>query len=90
MFAGEEFDFTDYPKKDTTIYRHGVLETVAGCDSIVDLTLIVHPSYLFVTDTAVCQNELYNWNTWQIHENVNKWKSGTYYDTVPGGTKAHG
>lgn len=33
------------------------LQTVAGCDSIIDLTLIVNPSYSFTRDTSICEDE---------------------------------
>ena len=33
------------------------LQSVEGCDSIVELNLTVNPSYSFVVDTAICQGE---------------------------------
>jgi gliding motility-associated-like protein len=35
------------------------LQTVAGCDSIIDLTLIVNPSYSFTRDTTLCDGETF-------------------------------
>ncbi len=37
--------------------------TVTGCDSIVNLELIVNPTLLSISDTTVCSSELpFNWN----------------------------
>lgn len=37
------------------------LQTVAGCDSIIDLTLIVNPSYSFTRDTTLCEGETFTY-----------------------------
>ncbi len=53
-------------------YTHGVyivndtLSSKYGCDSIEELTLTVHPTYLFERDTTICDNETLVWR------NVNK------------------
>ena len=37
------------------------LQTVAGCDSIIDLTLNVNPSYSFTRDTTLCEGEFFTY-----------------------------
>lgn len=37
------------------------LQTVAGCDSIVNLTLFVNPAYSFVRDTTLCEGESFTY-----------------------------
>lgn len=37
------------------------LQTIAGCDSIIDLTLIVNPSYSFTRDTTLCEGETFTY-----------------------------
>lgn len=37
------------------------LQTVAGCDSIIDLTLNVNPSYSFTRDTTLCEGESFTY-----------------------------
>jgi gliding motility-associated-like protein len=37
------------------------LQTVAGCDSIIDLTLTVNPSYSFTRDTTLCEGETFTY-----------------------------
>ena len=61
-----------------------MVSQVTGCDSIVELTLDIYPSYRFDTTITTCSNVLTNWRS---HVNVNYWQTGTYYDTVP---TAHG
>ncbi len=36
-----------------------VLQTVAGCDSIINLTLSVNPAYSFIRDTSICEDEVF-------------------------------
>ena len=57
----------------------GLFETQWGCDSLVDLYVTIHQSYLFVDDTLICSNEPL---TWRGFKDVNYWPSGTYYDTL--------
>jgi gliding motility-associated-like protein len=37
------------------------LQTVAGCDSIIELTLIVNPIYSFTRDTTLCDGESFTY-----------------------------
>lgn len=78
MFADSLYDFSDW-HKDTTIMLTGLFETQFGCDSLVDLYLTIHQTYLFVEDTTICSNEPL---TWRGFKDVNYWPSGTYYDTL--------
>ena len=52
-----------YPVGDTTYTQTGiyqdVLQTINGCDSIINLDLTVHPVYEMDIDTAICQGESY-------------------------------
>ena len=55
------------------------LRTASGCDSIVHDTVRVFPTYEFRFDTAVCSNTAYSWRG---HMNINRERSGFYYDSV--------
>lgn len=35
------------------------LQTVAGCDSIINLTLHVNPAYSFTRDTSICEGDIF-------------------------------
>ena len=48
------------------------LQSVAGCDSIVQLDLTVNPSYSFIIDTAICDGESI------VYEGLTMTTSGTY------------
>ncbi len=37
------------------------IQTVAGCDSIIDLTLNVNPAYSFTRDTTLCEGESFTY-----------------------------
>ncbi len=53
-----------------------IFQTLSGCDSLITTTLVVHPSYEFVTDTTICAGESYFANgTWQTN-------SGIYRDVL--------
>lgn len=49
LFGSEELNTTGFYVQN--------LQSVAGCDSIVQLDLTVNPSYSFVVDTAICEGE---------------------------------
>ena len=62
------------------IYRD-TLETVLGCDSIIELTLTVHPTYFIKDSVTVCQSELpYIWQG--HHADRRLYQSGTYFDSL--------
>ena len=53
------------------------LQTVAGCDSVYTLNLIVNPRYTFAETQTICSNEVpYNWHGTDYYE------SGVYYDSL--------
>ena len=77
-FADSVYDFSTW-HKDTTILLTGIFSTQWGCDSVVDMYVTIHQTYLFAEDTSICSNEHL---TWRGYDNVNYWPSGTYYDTL--------
>ncbi|MBR6133068.1 MAG: T9SS type A sorting domain-containing protein [Bacteroidales bacterium] len=52
------------------------LHTVAGCDSILTLTLTVNPEYSFTAAATICDNESYSWRGRTLTV------AGTYYDSL--------
>ena len=48
----------------------------SGCDSIVYLTLYVHPSYLFEYDESICEKDTFEWRGRKLY------KEGFYYDSL--------
>jgi len=52
------------------------LLTVNGCDSVYQLNLTVHPTYLFQDTTEICDGQTYNWRGEDYTE------SGTFYDSL--------
>ncbi|PLW93412.1 MAG: hypothetical protein C0592_06230 [Marinilabiliales bacterium] len=52
------------------------LHTIFGCDSVYTLNLLLHPSYIDLTDTTVCNGTIMNWRSGE-YENT-----GTYYDSL--------
>ena len=50
------------PTKETkTRYSDRLLRTIHDCDSLSRLWLTIKPSYLFITDTAICTNDRLRW-----------------------------
>jgi hypothetical protein len=68
------YGFDTLPQTYGTVYAQQQLQTVNGCDSVVNLTLTVNRTYLFVTDDYTCANTPYTWRG-QTYS-----ASGTYYD----------
>ena len=54
--SNQSYTFGSEELNATGIYIQN-LQSVEGCDSIVELNLTVNPSYSFVIDTAICQGE---------------------------------
>ena len=53
------------------------LKTVRGCDSIVELTLLVHPTYEYEDTHIICQSQTpFAWHGRQY------WSSGNYTDSL--------
>ncbi|MBR6017779.1 MAG: hypothetical protein IK073_04095 [Paludibacteraceae bacterium] len=56
---------------------YDTLQTVDGCDSIIQLTLTVYPTYRYEENQIICASETpYEWRGHQF------WTTGTYYDTL--------
>ena len=51
---------TDYTTAGT--YTETYSTVITGCDSIRELELIVHPTYEFITDTAICAGDSLQWH----------------------------
>ncbi|MBQ7996041.1 MAG: hypothetical protein IJ249_00035 [Paludibacteraceae bacterium] len=77
-FADSVYDFSSW-HKDTTIILQGAFQTTAGCDSLVEIHLTIHQTYLFVSDTVVCSNE---YLSWRGKDTLNHMPSGPYYDRL--------
>lgn len=77
-------NYHDYRPDRTVILLDSLYSLVTGCDSIVEMTLDIYPSYRFDTTITTCSNVLTNWRRFV---NVNYWPTGIYYDTVK---TAHG
>lgn len=69
--SNETFQFGTEELNTSGVYIQN-LQSVAGCDSIVQLELTVNPSYSFVIDTAICDGESI------MYEGVTMTTSGTY------------
>lgn len=78
VFADSTYDFSDW-HSDTTIILHGDFLTNKGCDSLVEMHLTIHQTYLFVSDTTVCSNE---YLSWRGKDTLNHLPSGPYYDKL--------
>jgi hypothetical protein len=61
---------------DLTGVYYDSLVTQYGCDSVYVLNLTVHPTYEFVSNAEICDNQMYNWRG----NNYNT--AGTYYDSL--------
>ena len=64
------------------VYFDSLQTKLAGCDSIIELTLTVYPTYRFEENQTICESETpYLWRGKQF------WTSGIYMDSLQ--TKAH-
>lgn len=77
-------NYQDYRADRQVVLLDSLYSTVTGCDSIVELTLDIYPSYRFDTTIVTCSNRI---TPWRNFPSVNYWPTGTYYDTVK---TAHG
>lgn len=64
-----------------TLTKSGNYEALAktkdsGCDSIVYLTLYVHPSYLFESNESICEKDTFEWRGRKLY------KEGFYHDSL--------
>ena len=72
--AYQQFGFDTLPQTYGTVYAQQQLQTLSGCDSVVNLILTVNRTYLFVTDDYTCANTPYEWHGHSYNA------TGTYYD----------
>ncbi len=77
-------NYQDYRADRQVVLLDSLYSLVTGCDSIVELTLDIYPSYRFDTTITTCSNVI---TPWRNFPTVNYWPTGTYYDTVK---TAHG
>lgn len=81
------YDTVHISDKDTydfdgrTLTKSGTYEGLyktheSGCDSIVYLTLYVHPSYLFEREESICEKDTFLWRGKKLY------KEGFYYDSL--------
>jgi hypothetical protein len=77
MCEGEVYDFFGMDINESGIYTH-TLNSIHGCDSIIELSLTVHPVYLTSIEQSICAGEVYNFFGTDITE------SGIYTHTLPG------
>lgn len=77
--------------KETIILKDSsvMLESIHGCDSLVNLYLVVYPTYKFVQEDSVCQDTIDRYYTWidqqgGVHDSIDISKSGwlTVGDTL--------
>ena len=73
--SNQTYDFNGRILNTTGLYTD-VLTTYLGCDSIVNLNLLVNPIALTTLDTAICDGEQYNFNGRILTI------QGTYIDTL--------
>ncbi len=72
---GDLYDFHGMMLDTSGIYQD-TLQTIYGCDSVVILTLEVHPVYNQEFDAIICEGRAYTFNGTQITE------AGTYTDVL--------
>ena len=76
MCQGDIYDFFGDTLTESGTYVD-TLPTVNGCDSIITLTLTVHPTYNTPVSHEMCQGESYDFYGTVLTE------TGTYFDTLP-------
>ncbi|HHW79958.1 MAG TPA: M6 family metalloprotease domain-containing protein [Acholeplasmataceae bacterium] len=72
---GESYSLNGFNENITGTYTQ-TLQTINGCDSIVNLNLIVNPIYTTSFNAVICEGESYNLNG--FNENI----TGTYSQTL--------
>ena len=71
---GETFYVEGADQTEAGLYTD-IYSTVDGCDSTININLIVHPTYLFTDLVEICQGEFY------FFAGANQSVAGTYYET---------
>lgn len=70
-------------KADTVYEAHRMLQTLNGCDSMTHLRLTIKPTYLFLSDTSVCENDRVYWRGRDYNNNL-PYGIYEYRETVSG------
>ncbi|MCL2132321.1 MAG: T9SS type A sorting domain-containing protein, partial [Lentimicrobiaceae bacterium] len=68
LFAGQTLS--------TAGVYYDTLTSVLGCDSIIELTLTVNPTYLFTETETICEGDSYDWHGQSYTA------TGIYYDNL--------
>ncbi len=77
---GETYQFGEKSFSESGVFQQ-VYSDVSGCDSIINLELIVHPIEFTKTSASFCEGEVFNFNGSVLSE------PGVYLDTL---TSVHG
>ncbi len=72
---GDVYDFRGRDVYEPGFY-YDSLKTMAGCDSVYKLLLVVTPRFYHEHDTTICGNEYYNFRGRLLN------KTGVYYDSI--------
>ncbi|PLX02649.1 MAG: hypothetical protein C0594_11690 [Marinilabiliales bacterium] len=75
LCSGDSIVWHDQTLQESGVY-YDSLQTTKGCDSIFEMNLIVHPIYLILTDSAICEGDSVLWRG--IYYNT----QGVYYDSL--------
>jgi hypothetical protein len=67
MCEGDSYYFHGQVLSEPGIYRD-TLRSHLGCDSIVELRLMVYPAYYFYREITILEGEVYNWNGMMLTE----------------------
>jgi hypothetical protein len=63
----ETYPFFGQQLTESGLYTH-VLAASNGCDSLIELTLIVHPTFLTEISAAICDNEIFDFHGTILNE----------------------
>jgi hypothetical protein len=74
--VGDSYTFFGQPLQTSGAYT-GLLQNMHGCDSVIQLSLIVSPAYQFTVDTTILQG-----NSFTLPSGIIVSSPGTYKDTL--------
>jgi Ni,Fe-hydrogenase III small subunit len=77
MCEGEVYDFFGTDIIETGIYTH-TLESIHGCDSIIELNMTVNPVFEEIFYESICEGEVFEFYGTELSE------SGIYYEVFTG------
>ncbi|MFN2396826.1 MAG: T9SS type A sorting domain-containing protein, partial [Bacteroidales bacterium] len=77
MCEGDVFDFFGMDIIESGIYTH-TLFSIHGCDSIIELSMTVHPVYEQISYESICEGEVFEFYGAELSE------SGIYYEVFTG------